>query len=268
MACRKHYRDLAAKCTVVEPRPIVKEVAANNTQVGLLFGVDSVSRADDLLQNNISMFDWAVRNKIPPNFWGRHLFGETCLTEDEIAFIHSKGCRIAPICHEDGEKSTEEQGILLGEKAVNRALALRIPENTAIFLDVSDSDEVSTAFMKGFAKVLLSEGFVPGFKANTDAAVSFDREFSRGLQTDRDIFQWCVIWASAPSLREYHRMTTTHLLHPDEWMPYAPSGITRNDIAVWEYGRECHPIHNDAGTEVVFNINLVKNSQVILKMMF
>jgi hypothetical protein len=122
--------------------------------------------------------------------------------------------------------------------------------------------------MKGFAKVLLSEDFVPGFKANTDAAVSFDREFSRGLQTDRDIFQWCVIWASAPSLREYHRMTTTHLLHPDEWMPYAPSGITRNDIAVWEYGRECHPIHNDAGTEVVFNINLVKNSQVILKMMF
>jgi hypothetical protein len=268
MACRKHYRDLAAKYTVVEPRPIVKEIAANNTQVGLLFGVDSVSRADDLLQNNISMFEWAVRNKIPPNFWGRHLLGENCLTENEIVFIHSKGCRIAPICYEKGEKLTEEQGAKLGEKASARALELKIPENTAIFLDVPDEEEVSTAFMKGFAKVLLSEDFVPGFKANTDAAVSFDREFSRGLQTDRDIFQWCVIWASAPSLREYHRMTTTHLLHPDEWMPYAPSGITRNDIAVWEYGRECHPIHNDAGTEVVFNINLVKNSQVILKKMF
>ena len=122
--------------------------------------------------------------------------------------------------------------------------------------------------MRGFAKGLIKEGYIPAFKANTDAKFDFDREFSRGMQTDKDIFSKCLVWAVAPSLEDYHRVTTTHLLHPDDWMPYAPSGITRDDIAVWQYGKDCHPINDDNGKATAFNINLVKDDNLIIDKMF
>ena len=54
----------------------------------LLFGVDSKHPANDLLQNNIEQFEWVVRNKIYPNFYGRNMVGEKCLTREEIKFLH------------------------------------------------------------------------------------------------------------------------------------------------------------------------------------
>lgn len=122
--------------------------------------------------------------------------------------------------------------------------------------------------MRGFAKSLMAAGYTPGFKANTDAKFAFDREFSRGMQSDRDIFKKCLIWAAAPAVEEYNGITTSHLIHPDSWMPYAPSGLTRNEIAVWQYGRDCHPIEDDLGKTTVFNLNLVRNEQVIIEKMF
>ena len=53
----------------------------------ILFGVDSKIQTDDLLQNNITEFEWVVRNKLYPKFWGRNLTGENCLTKEEIEFF-------------------------------------------------------------------------------------------------------------------------------------------------------------------------------------
>ena len=92
--------------------------------------------------------------------------------------------------------------------------------------------------------------------------------FRSGMQTDKDIFEKCLVWAVAPTLAEYDRITTTHLIHPDNWGPFAPSGITRNDIAIWQYGKECHPINDDSGKETTFNINLIRNIQVLIDKMF
>ena len=122
--------------------------------------------------------------------------------------------------------------------------------------------------MRGFAKALMVEGFTPGFKANTDAKFSFDREFSRGIQTDKEIFKKCLIWAIAPTVKEYNGITTSHLIHPDNWTPYAPSGLTRAEIAIWQYGVECHPIEDDKGKVTTFNLDLVRNEQVIVEKMF
>jgi hypothetical protein len=239
-----------------------------NKKIKILFGVDSEIQTDDLLQNNITEFEWAARNKIYPNFWGRNLTGENCLTKEEIEFIHQKGCKIAAIYNHSGEKRTEEQGISLVKEIVSKALELDIPAYTAIFLEIDDGVIATRDFMRGFASALLFEGFTPGFKANTDAAFDFDREYSRGMQTDRDIFEKCLIWAVAPSLEEYDHVTTTHLIHPDCWKPFAPSGITRDDIAIWQYGKDCHPINDDAGNETTFNVNLVKNTEIVIDYMF
>ena len=232
------------------------------------FGVDSEVRADDLLQNNLTEFEWAARNKMTPNFWGRNIVGEDCLTKEEIEFLHSKACKVAALYRADGVKKSEAQGRAEVEKLVAAAKELAIPQGAAVFLEIGETEVVTKDYMKGMAEAVRDAGYVLGFKANTDAAFAFDREYSRGVQTDRELFRACPIWAVAPNLKEYERVTTTHLIHPDRWTPFAPSGITRNEVAVWQYGKNCHPIEDDDGRETVFHINLVRDTSVIIKMMF
>lgn len=268
MACRGTYRSKTMNGAASTIQSSVTQPAVAMQVDRLLFGVDSKIQANDLLQNNITEFEWVVRNKIYPNFYGRYLTGENSLTRDEINFLHSKGCKIAAIYQDPGDKQTEEQGRLLAKKIDVLALELGIPEGTAIFLEIGETETVNRDFMRGFADVLMAEGFTPGFKANTDAKYAFDREFSRGMQSDKDIFKLCLIWAVVPTVEEYNGITTSHLIHPDNWMPYAPSGLTRKEIAVWQYGRDCHPIEDDKGNITAFNLNLVRNEQVITDKMF
>lgn len=268
MACRDAYKTQTNKIEIEVAKTTITAPLVAAKVERLLFGVDSKIQADDLLQNNIQEFEWVVRNKIYPNFYGRYIVGENCLTKDEIKFLHGKGCKIATIYVDDNEKQTEEQGAILAKKMDIRALELGIPEGTAIFLEIGENETVSRDFMRGFAKMLMLEGYTPGFKANTDAKFSFDREFSRGMQTDKEVFEKCLIWAVAPTVEEYNRITTSHLIHPDNWMPFAPSGITRNEIAIWQYGQECHPIEDDMGMITTFNLDLVRNEQVIIDKMF
>lgn len=268
MACRNAYR---AQSMNIEMNPerspaVVPEVAETVEQ--LLFGVDSKTQANDLLQNNLEQFEWVIRNKIYPNFYGRYLTGEDCLTREEIVFLHRKGCKIAAIYSAEDAKLTEEDGVIMAKKIVVRALELSIAKGSAMFLEVGDNEAISTDFMGGFAKTLIEEDYTPAFKANTDARFAFDREFSRGLQNDAEVFQKCLIWSVAPTVKEYDGITTTHLIHPDNWVPYAPSGMKRSEIAIWQYGRECHPIEDDKGKIATFNLNLIRNVQVMMDKMF
>lgn len=233
----------------------------------LWFGVDSTAPANTLLQNNLNMFEWVQRNKIYPAFWGRNIFGEDALTKEEIAFLRSKVCPVAPCCGVDGEAVTTVQGIICGAKASMRVQELAIPKGTAAFLEIREEDKVTTDYLQGYAIAMLSEGYVPGFKANTDAQYDFDREFSRGMQVDKETFDKCLIWATAPILPEYERMTTTHMLHPDEWKPFAPSGVKRQDIVIWQYGNECHPICDDDDEQIVFNIDLLYDVKKMMEYM-
>jgi hypothetical protein len=268
MACRNAYKTQnSIKEADVAQTSISEPIVAKSVD-RLLFGVDSKTQADDLLQNNIDEFEWVVRNKIYPNFYGRYLTGENCLTKDEIKFLHRKGCKIAAIYADNGQKQTEEQGAILGKEIVVRALELGILKGSAIFLEVGETENASRDFMRGFAKALMVEGFTPGFKANTDAKFAFDREFSKGMQSDKDTFKKCLIWAVSPTVKEYTGITTSHLIHPDNWIPFAPSALTRAEIAIWQYGVDCHPIEDDMGKLTTFNLDLVRNEQVIVEKMF
>ena len=268
MACRKHY----AQKTTTDNINIVDYAISTpvvDTNVNrLLFGVDSKIYADDLLQNNIKLFDWIVRNKIYPNFYGRYLTGKDSLTKDEINFIHRKGCVIAPIYASDEAKETEKQGIFLANKVDDCVFKLGIREGVVIFLEINEHENITCEFMRGFAKTVMQNGFTPGFKANTDATFSFDREFSRGIQNDANIFKKCLIWATTPTIEEYNGITTSHLIHPDIWKPFAPSGIIRNEIAIWQYGINCHPIEDDIGKITTFNLDLVRNQEVLVEKLF
>ena len=133
---------------------------------------------------------------------------------------------------------------------------------------IDAKEKITRKYMYSFAKTLIAEGYTPGFKANTDAQYDFDREFSRGVQANAKIFKKCLVWAVEPTLADYEKMTTTHLIHPDEWKPFAPSGITRKEIAIWQYGKDCHPIEDDNGNQTTFHLNLVRNEQIITEKMF
>lgn len=262
MACRNTYNSIINESINTNTPTEAKNVTR------LHFGVDSEIEANDILQNNIEQFEWVVRNKVYPCFYGRNIIGENHLTKNEIAFLHSKGCKIAPIYNSSEAKKTEEDGANIAEKIDVIATELRIPTGTAIFLKISENEEVTTTFLKSFAASLLIAGYTPAFMANTDAKYSFDREFSRGMQTDKNIFSNCLIWALSPSVKEYDNITTTHLIHPDNWMPYAPSGITRNEIAIWQYGKNCHPIEDNSGKLTTFALDLVRNEYIIREKMF
>ena len=259
MTCRDTYYKKMAQQKIAK-------VEADSEATRLLFGVDSATGANNLLQNNLTQYEWAVRNKVYPYFWGRNIVGEHALTKEEIEFLKGEICKIAPIYQRDGEKKTEEQGELDANAANDAAMKLGIPYQTAIFLEIGEQ-EVTRNYLRGYAKILLREGYTPGFRANTDAKYNFDAEYSRGIQSNQEMFEKCLIWAVAPSLVEFQRIRTTHIIHPDEWKPYAPSGMHRNEIAIWQYGKDCHPIYDDDGREVTFNINLVRNNDVINKKM-
>ncbi|MBQ8203392.1 MAG: hypothetical protein IJZ75_03835 [Clostridia bacterium] len=135
MACKgaAHAKALAEASRVAAVGPKTKTAEEAVPVERLLFCVDSEIQANDILQNNISMFEWVVRNKIHPNFWGRNLLGENALTtKDGIEFIHSKGCKIAAIYNDSGDKQTEEQGKSAGEIAVALAIDLEIPQSSTV----------------------------------------------------------------------------------------------------------------------------------------
>lgn len=271
MACRDAYMRMQAMYQQQfgkTPEGEQAEQKGNEEVSRLLFGVNTKGKSDNLMQNNITQFEWVVRNKLYPNYWGRNINGEDCLTKEEIEFLHGKGCKIAAIYQAEGAKGDREAGRLAAKKSAVAAMELGIPKKTAIFLEIAAEEEAIKDYLKGYAEELLLEGYTPGFRANTDAAYSFDREYSRGMQVDKDIFGECLIWAVTPILAEYDRITTSHLIHPDNWTPYAPSGIARKDIAVWQYGKGCHPIWDDAGQETTFDIDLVRNETIIVKKMF
>ena len=270
MTCKDYAKNKKKTMTLTTETNYVKKTEPDKTLFSeqLRFGVNSWTPAENILQNNLTLFEWVTRNKLFPDFWGRYLSGENCLTKSEIEFLHDRGCKIAVLYHTSETKQTEQQGEAVAEEILKAAFENSIPENTAVFLEVDEKELISRDFMRGLGKILLSEGFIAGFKTNTDAKFNFDREYSRGMQSDIDIFSKCVIWATAPCLAEYERTTTTHFIHPDEWLPYAPSGITRGDIAVWQYGKNCHPIQNDKGKEVTFDVNLVRNDRLIIERMF
>lgn len=267
MACRKSCR-IIHNPKDEAPAAVASETMEEAESLTLRFGVDTTVKADELLQNNLTEFEWVARNKLYPDFWGRNLAGENCLTKEEIDFLRRQGCKIAALYPTSASKETKKQGTQLAKEAGTAALALGIPGGTAIFLEIGEDEKVAADFMKGFAGTLHAAGFTPGFKVSTDARFGFDREYSRGMQTDRELFAKCLIWATTPSLPEFERTTTTHLIYPDVWLPYAPSGITRREIAIWQYGKDCHPIDSDAGEETTFNVNLVRDERVILEKMF
>ena len=139
---------------------------AKDTSVAtkLIFGVNSKVKANTILQNNLTEFEWVVRNKLYPAFWGRNIVGENALDKEEIDFLQNKGCQIAPIYCASGADSSEEQGKIEAQIAIDRAKELGVSDGIAIFLEIPETFKISREYMRGYAKALLDNGYTPAWK--------------------------------------------------------------------------------------------------------
>lgn len=270
MACRKSLETHGGEDGMMRYSPDPSVPATAGTEApGLLFGTDCVAPADERLQNNLELFEWMVRNKEYPVFCGRNITGADCLTPEEAVFLHTKGVKIAAVFPPDsGEMLTETEGRLCAYRAVLRAAELKIPGKCAIFLDIRNDTPVSAGFLYGYASALTREGYVPAFRADTDANSAFAREFSRGTELYPELSDTCLVWATSPILPEYDSMTSSHFISPDNWNPCAPAGTESSRIAIWQYGKNCHPIGTDNGRTTTFNLDLIRNMRILIENLF
>lgn len=215
------------------------------------FGVDTKTRVDELLQNNITLFDWIRKNQGFPYFIGRRINGENALTSEEMSYISSNGSKVIPILTSVSEKSANDNARI----AITLLEDLVIEKNTPVFVEIN-ANKVTDEFLKDFATEVLSGGYIPGFYVDTDSYNNFDRLFSRAYQSNEELMKQCKIWALSPEMEEFFETKNGHNEKPEIWGPFAPSCISKEQISFWQYGRKCHPINTYKGDKADFNLNL------------
>ena len=181
--------------TKIEDKETVTEAETNsavdNKVKTLLFGVDSKTQANDLLQNNIKEFEWVVRNKLYPNFFGRYLTGENCLTKDEIKFILDRksissfvmdgiadGRFPLRVTHNDTKLDNIMMDPETGEGRCVIDLDTVMPGSVladfgdAIRFGASSTTEDETDLDKVYLRLDLFEGFAKGFIEGLEGALT------------------------------------------------------------------------------------------------
>ena len=214
------------------------------------FGVDTETRTDELLQNNITLFEWIKKNQGFPYFIGRRINGENAMTSKELSYISSNGSKAIPILTAISEKSAKENAKI----AITLLENLKIEKKTPVFVEL-DANKETDEFLKDFATEILSSGYIPGFYVDTDSYYNFDRQFSRAYQSNEELMKQCKIWALSPKMEEFFETKNSHNEKPDIWGPFAPSCISKEKISFWQYGKKAHPINSYRGDKVAFNLN-------------
>ena len=197
-----------------------------------IFGVSSTIPSNTRLTNGYTMYDWVMRQRCFPAFWGRNLTGDSAITPDEIEFLHSKDCKILLVFDELTEmKVSSNNGEDDALKAVEAARMLNVPEcmEIVIMANIHQDWSVNHNWMLSFAYTIHTHGYRPGFIGNTDSSknFNFDRQYSHYIQalSEENLFD-TVICSTEPKLVDM----------PIEWTPFCPSAIDQCDVDLWNCG--------------------------------
>ena len=196
------------------------------------FGVSSNTPSNIRLKNGYTLYDWVMRQKGFPLFWGRTLFGTNAITEEEMQFLKDKNCKIlfvdrALTEREISAKSGHDSAI----RVVEALGKFKIPRNQgiAVLADIKPEWSVNHNWMITFAKVISSHGYIPGFIGNTDSSknFNFDRQCSHYVQATQDVKQYGAVYCATEPKCENE---------PEEWMPFCPSALEPKDMQLWACG--------------------------------
>lgn len=197
------------------------------------FGVRSATPANKRLKNGYTLYDWVMRQKCFPDFWGRSISGADRLTEDELAFLRERGCKILLVMDELTEQGVSRMnGADDALRAVEVATALGVPQhqNIAIFADIKPDWSVNHNWMISFAQMLSANGYIPGFIGNTDSSknFNFDRQCSHFVQATGNVGNYGAIYmATEPKLD----------VAPEVWEPFCPSALEPENMSLWVCGK-------------------------------
>ena len=197
-----------------------------------IYGVLSTTPANKRLKNGYTMYNWVMRQKGFPAFWGRDLRGDAALTPEELDFLRQKDCKIALVIRDLTEAQiSTNNGTADALVAVEAAKALGVPQNEGIALLVAIQSpwSINHNWMISFAQTLVANGYTPGFIANTDSSknFNFDRQCSHYVQATGDVGQFGAVYAATEP-----KMDGV----PTAWEPYAPSALNPEDIGLWVCG--------------------------------
>ncbi len=194
-----------------------------------IFGVNSATPINKKLKNGYTMYDWVMRQKGFPAFCLRTLCGEDKITAEEMGFLESKDCKIGLVIRDLTEAEVSGvSGTAAALRAAKAAKELGVLPNgvVIIFAEIKPEWSINHNWMISFAETLESNGYVPGFIGNTDSSknFNFDRQCSHFVQATNDVNHFgAVFMASEPKRDEM----------PEEWAPYCPSALEREDMSFW-----------------------------------
>ena len=86
----------------------------------IIFGVSSTESANKYLTNGYTVYDWVVRQKCFPSFWGRKILGDNVVTKKEIEFLKERNCKLKLIVGDLTEKSVSSSN---GYEDASRSIA-------------------------------------------------------------------------------------------------------------------------------------------------
>ena len=198
-----------------------------------IFGVCSTAPANKRLKNGYTLYDWVMRKRCFPAFWGRPLLGEQAVTTEELEFLTQKDCRVALMISDLTEAGVSApSGKKDALRAVNAAKKLGVPQNSgiALFAEIHPEWSINHNWMISFARTVLANGYLPGFIGNTDSSdnFNFDRQCSHYVHATKEQKQFgAIYWATAPKQSKM----------PKEWSPYCPSALKPEEMHLWSPGK-------------------------------
>ena len=202
-----------------------------------VFGVMSSIASNVKLKNGYTLFDWVMRQRCFPAFWGRPISGENKVSLAEIDFLKEKNCKTMPIFDDFTEAEiSSNNGENLALRAINAAIELGIPQNHkhAIFVCVPSNWSINHNWMLHFASLLDSHGYIPAFIGNTDSSKNFN--------FDRQSSHYVEIMEATPNFKTIFGATEPKVFEePSEWYPFCPSAMMPADISIWV----CDEMHFD-----------------------
>ena len=199
---------------------VVGRCSANKTVEWFLYGDVPRSRETISQQRKKDRFVWVDRSKVYPIYHGRSIVGDCSVTPEEIAFLYSKGCRIAALYVSDTEKWTETQGEHLAKEAMDRAHSLGVPKGSILLLNLDEGEVMDGNCMREFVREVMDAGYFPGLLRR-----------GRVLLVDSVSYRLdgCAVW-SVVSVWTYGGLPDTSVwMTSDTWVSFIPSGSVRED---------------------------------------
>ena len=197
------------------------------------YGMSAVAPVNKKMKNGYTMYDWVKRQRCFPAFCMRTLCGEGKLTEEEIAFLKEKDCKIGLVIRDLTEvKVSGMNGTEDALHAVEAANELGVPKEAGmvLFAEIKPEWSINHNWMISFAQAISENGYVPGFIGNTDSSknFNFDRQCSHFVQATQEAGCFGAVYMATEPKQEDM---------PETWTPYCPSALEPEDMSLWACGK-------------------------------